>query len=381
MTQNTDVLIFVEDPGAANYVAQLPAALAEQGRCTRLLADGLAKDHLIQLGVRPEVVHHPVAADRILASVQPHLLIVGTAENPDTLGLVLVAEARSAGIESLGIVDLPMSASYRFRGRSDNSLAYAPDWLLVPDEGTKEAYTALGYPVQRVAVCGHPHYDYVRATRARLEREGRNALTQRVLPKALDGRKVVVFATEGSARLVPQPSRRLAEYTLIGRGTSTGRTEVVLEEFLDAIQLVQPRPYMVLRLHPKDTPDDYTTYLDEFDLVSNGGLPFELIYAADLIVGSTSMLLLEAVLLGRPTLSILPRAIEMDWLPSVRTGITACVTTREQLRATLIDLLHDDSSMLRAVDDVIPYGSLQRTVEFIERLLDVREQGEATLFL
>ena len=369
--QNTDVLIFVEDPGAANYVAQLPAALAERGRCTRLLADGLAKDHLPQLGIRPEVVHHPVAADRILASVGPRLLIVGTSENPDTLGLALVATARSAGIVSVGVVDLPTNADQRFRGQSDNPLAYAPDWLLVPNEWTKEAYAELGYPVQRVAVCGHPHYDHVRATRARLERRDRNALRQRVLPGAPTGRKVVVFATEGSSGLKLQPNQRLAEYTLTGRGTITGRVQVVLEEFLDAIRLVKPRPYLVLRLHPKDSPDDYTAYLDEFDLVSSGGSPLELIYAADLIVGLTSMLLLEAVLLGKTTLSVLPREVEMDWLPSIRAGITTCVTTREQLRSTLVDLLRGSSQMLRADgDDAIPHGSLQRTVGFIERLLE-----------
>ena len=369
--QNTDVLIFAEDPGAANYVAQLPTALAERDRCTRFLADGLAKDHLLQRGVRPEVVHHPAAADRILASVGPRLLIVGTAGNPNTLGLALVAEARLAGVESIGVVDLPMNAGYRFRGRTDNPLAYAPDWLLVPDEWTKEAYTALGYPAQRVVVCGHPHYDYVRATRARLAREDQNTLRQRVLLGAPDGRKVVVFATEGSARLKPQPNQRLAEYTLTGRGTSAGRTEVALEEFLDAVQLAKPRPYLILRLHPKDSPDDYTAYLDEFDLVSSGGSPLELIYAADLVVGLTSMLLLEAVLLGKTTLSVLPREVEMDWLPSIRAGITTCGTTREQLRSTLVHLLRDSSQVLCADgDDAIPHGSLQRTVRFIERLLE-----------
>ena len=369
--QNTDVLIFAEDPGAANYVAQLPTALAERDRCTRFLADGLAKDHLLQRGVRPEVVHHPAAADRILASVGPRLLIVGTAGNPNTLGLALVAEARLAGVESIGVVDLPMNAGYRFRGRTDNPLAYAPDWLLVPDEWTKEAYTALGYPAQRVVVCGHPHYDYVRATRARLAREDQNTLRQRVLLGAPDGRKVVVFATEGSARLKPQPNQRLAEYTLTGRGTSTGRTEVVLEEFLDTIRLVKSRPYLVLRLHPKDSSDDYTAYLHEFDLVSSGGSPLELIHAADLVVGSTSMFLLEAVLLGTVTLSVVPRALETDWLPSIRAGMTTCVTTRAQLRTTLVDLLDGRSPTPRVdVDDAIPHGSLEGAVEFVETRLE-----------
>ena len=51
MGYNTDVLIFVEDPGAVNYVAQLPAALSESGLRVRLLADGFAKDHLRERGI------------------------------------------------------------------------------------------------------------------------------------------------------------------------------------------------------------------------------------------------------------------------------------------------------------------------------------------
>ena len=365
-----DVLIFVEDPGAANYVAQLPATFAERGWCTRLLADGYAKDYLLQRGVYLEVAQHPAAAKQILASVRPRLLIIGTSENEDTLGLKLVAEARSAGIESVGVVDAPANAEYRFRGRSADSLAYAPDWLLVPDEWTKAAYVTLGYPIERVVVCGHPRYDEVRATGARLAEENRDALRRRLLPGATGDRRVVVFATEVSTGLNPQQYQYSSEYTLTGRGKSTGRTEIVLEEFLDAIQLVRPRPYLVLRLHPKNTQDDFMAYLGEFDLVSSDGSPLELIYVADLVVGLTSMLLLEAALLGRPTLSVVPRTVEMEWLPSIHIGATACVTTREQLRFILMDLLRDSLQGQRAGGDAIPYGSLQRTVEFVEKLLE-----------
>jgi hypothetical protein len=377
--RNTDVLIFVEDPGAANYLAQLPAALAGRGWFVKVLADGHAKQHLLQLGVCPEAVQHPAAPVQILASVKPHVLIVGTALNPNTLGLTLVAEARAANIESIGAVDASMNPDHRFRGQSDKPLAYAPDWLFVVDESTKAAYIALGYPAERVVVCGHPHYDYMRTVRMKLENEGQNALRQRVLPGVPKKRKVIIFATECSARLyrlqtgspVMDGQVHLADYTLVGRGTGNGRTEVVLEEFLDAVQLVKPRPYLVLRLHPKDTSEDYTEYLDEFDLVSSGGSPFELLYAADLVVGLTTMLVLEAALLGKLTLSVVPRVVEMEWLPSVRDGITPCVTTRKQLRVALIDLLCNSSHMPGAnVEDVIPFGSLQRVVDFTERLLE-----------
>jgi hypothetical protein len=366
----------VEDPGAANYLAQLPASLAGRGRLVKVLANGHARQHLLQLGVHPESVQHPVAPGRILASVKPRILIVGTASNPNTLGLALVAEARSTKIESIGVVDALINPDHRFRGQSDKPLAYAPDWLFVVDELTKAAYIALGYPAEQIIVCGHPHYDYMRTVKKKLENEGQNALRQRVLPGAPKERKVIIFATECSARLcrlqTGSPVRDdLADYTLVGRKTGKGRTEVVLEEFLDAVQLVRPRPYLVLRLHPKDTLEDYIEYADEFDLVSSGDSPFELIYAADLVVGLTTMLMLEAALLGKLTLSIVPRAVEMDWLPTVRVGITPCATTRKQFRTILVDLLRDSSHMPCVnVDDVIPTGSLQRVVDFIERLLE-----------
>lgn len=112
--------------------------------------------------------------------------------------------------------------------------------------------------------------------------------------------------------------------------------------------------------------------LTEFDFISSGGSPLELIYAADLVVGLTSMLLLEAALLGKPTLSIVPRRGEMDFLPTIRMGITPCVTTREQLSSALAGLLQDRPQIVHACLDlnkVIVPGTLQKNIEFIEGLL------------
>lgn len=370
----TDILIFVEDPGAANYVAQLPAALTERGWHTRLLAVGHAKDYLLQRGVSPEVVQHPAVADQILVSARPRLLIVGTSENEDTLGLELVAEAHSAGIESIGVVDGPGNADYRFRGRSDDPLAYAPDWLLVPDEWTKNAYVARGYPAERAVVCGHPHYDFVRAVGEQLAKEGRRVLRQRMFPEALDDRKVVIFVAEVSTGLSPQQFQRSAEYTLTGWGTSTGRTEIVLEELLDAVELVKPKPYFVLRLHPKNTLDEFRAYLDKLDLVSKGVSPLELVYGADLVVGMTSMLLLEAALLGRSTLSILPRVAETEWLASIRAGLTLVATTRKEVRAHLVSSLGKHAPKLKAKQKkLLSFSATQECVRFIHGILSAKE--------
>jgi len=369
MSCGTDVLIFVEDPGAANYIAPLPAELAQKGWQVSLLAGGNARNYLLARGVHSEEVQHPATAGSILATYHPRLVLVGTSENPDTLGLALVAQARRLEIPSVGVVDFYSNAGQRFRGQSREALTYAPDWLLLPDEWTRAAYVDLGYPAQRTAVCGHPHYDHILQVKSQLDRKDPAILRRSILPQSPEGRPVVVFVAEVSTGLNPQQYLRSPEYTLTGWGTSVGRTEIVLEEFLDAIRLVAPRPYLVLRLHPKNALEDFAPYLCEFDHVSSGGSPLELVYVSDLVVGMTSMLLFEATLLGCQTLSIVPREVEKEWLPSIHMHITTCVTTREQLRSKMTALVDDGAKGThRGVYPIIA-EALPRVVAFITTIL------------
>lgn len=106
----------------------------------------------------------------------------------------------------------------------------------------------------------------------------------------------------------------------------------------------------------------------KFNLISSGGVPLELIYAADLVVGMSSMLLLEAALLQRPTLSILPRAFEKEWLPTTRTGLTPCATNRATLQALLSQLLLQSAAPTTDIKKVIPCGSTKRVTQFLATL-------------
>jgi hypothetical protein len=79
---------------------------------------------------------------------------------------------------------------------------------------------------------------------------------------------------------------------------------------------------------------------------------------------------MEAAIMGRSTLSIVPRIAEKQSLPTIMAGITPCVTTREELQAVLPELLK--KSRQRTEPRTTPFvhhGSLQKTVSFIERIL------------
>lgn len=312
-----DLAIYVEDPGAANYITPLLPDFAEQGWSVILWAGGVAQSYLRDRQVSFDPVissHNPERhALDLLVERSPCLLLVGTAEDPDTLGLHLIEAARKLSITSVGVVDAYANADRRWRGNSDRPLTYAPDWLLVPDEPTASIYSELGYPTERLAVCGHPHYDWVRDRVKELNRLDRDVLRRDLWPSWSGDQRIVVFVAEVSTGLNPEQYRRSAEYTLSGTGQSDRRTDIVIEELLLAVESLSERPFLVLRLHPKNTVGEFSAYLDAFDAFSQGGDPLAVVYCTDLVVGMTSMLLAEAALAGRPVLSVIPRSVERDW--------------------------------------------------------------------
>ncbi len=333
-----DILLFVEDPGAANCIIGLPGALAEIGYSARLFCQGPAVDYLRSRQVAACELSVETTADSLLSVLRPRLLAVGTASNPHSLGLALIQVARRRNIASVALLDSALNAGYRFRGETQDPLYYLPQWLLCPDEATRQAFLALGVRPDAIRLIGHPQLDRVLARRRELSGLDRGALRREFFPGLEAGRRVGVFVAEPSYGPGAIPYRKTGDYTLHGRGAAAGRSEIVIEEFLDAARL-RDDLYLVLRLHPKQDPRELAAYLPEFDQLSRKEPPLDLIWAADFAAGLTSMLLYEAAALGVPTLSIVPRPMEQSWLPSVERGWTPVVWERLQLRARLAALV------------------------------------------
>jgi hypothetical protein len=361
--------MFAEDPGAANFVAELPRALSRSGIETILLAAGSAAPYIERRGAGRAVAEAGGDARSVLTRHRPQLVLVGTSGNPESLGLRLVGECAKRGIPTVGAVDSPEGSEHRFRGRSDDPLAWAPDCLLVPDGFIAERYLELGYPAKQIVICGDPHFDYVRGAAARLLPR-REDLRRSLYPDSPAGSRIVLFAGEATAGLDPCAYQRSEGYTLAGRGPSVGRSEIVIEEFLDAASLQDPPPYRVLRIHPKNDRTQFAPYLAEFQQVNQAGDALEAIAGADAVVGMTTMLIVEAVLMGKPTLSIVPRPVEREWLATTRLGLTPCASNRRDVRAYLTRLVRDLPVPPDAeVDELLPPGALNRAARAIMQLL------------
>ncbi|MFC1883614.1 hypothetical protein ACFL2O_02480 [Thermodesulfobacteriota bacterium] len=374
---NTEVLFYAEDPGAANYIVHLPEACNIKGISSVTIAHGKATEFFLKQDVVFKPAENFLSVDDIIGAYSPNLIVIGTSENPESIGLSLVKVARQKNIPTVGVIDSPANAGYRFRGITNDPLASAPDWLIVPDEWTKNTFELTGFPSRKIAVCGHPQYDFVQDQLEKLENEGKENIRSRLFPGVPKDKIVALFAAEISDGLNPKQFIKSEEYTLFGNSGSNKRTNIVLEEFLDALTLIDERPYLILRLHPKNELDEFSDYIDSFDFISKNEPVMEVIYSVDCVIGMTTMLLQEAAIMGKQTLSIVPRKMERDWLPSIRSGITPCASTRDEINSLLRNLLQDASSgkQIRAKEFFL-FGASKRAVSLFEDIITKCDSSE-----
>ena len=360
------IAILVEDPGAANYVAGLGAELAARGHAVHLFAADPAGRLLARLGEAFE----PAPTDpKGVLGPGPALVVVGTGEDPDALALELVDEARRENIVTVGIVDAPINEDFRFRGRGSSPLTHAPDAVLTVDERAADAFVRMGLPRCRVFACGHPMFDRVRRDASRLAAEDRATVRGRALPGLPQERPVLLVLAERLGGLNGPQFMRSADYTLAGRGGSDHRQHIVLEEVLNAVAGLKRTPILVLRLHPKADPEDFAPYLPAFDAVSTEGPATDLLMAADAVIGTTTTLLVEAALLGRPTLSVVPRERERDWLVTIGARVTRCASRRDEIRPAIEATLAEGPPDAARLDRLFPTGATRRVGAVLEDLL------------
>lgn len=356
MQSDLTLFVFAEDPGAANYLIPIIRSARGSGIVVSAIATGIAAEYFSRGGIsfRELGGEQPEA---LLGDSGANVALLGTAENRRSYSLELVTAARAMGVKSVSVVDAAMGEMIRFRGNSENPLAYLPDYILVPDSFTQNAYLRLGVSSQKIFVCGHPHFDEVRVLGASLV-SSKNELRKKLFPKAKPDQKIVLFVSESAACLRPQFDGEI------------GRTEEALEALLEARKNLSRPIYLVLRLHPKDRAEFFGRYLGALDLVSSGGDPLECVAAADVAVGSTSMLMTEAALLKIPVLSLILKAEEQLWLPAVRNGSIRAAATIEEFQVMLAKVLEEPSDFI-ATKEFAP----ARATEIILNLLGDINRG------
>lgn len=353
-----DVLVYAEDIGAVNFIKEIPPLLKSRNKS------------VVMLDVN-QAAQFKSDPDMLLKHFQPRIVVVGTAEDPNTLGLRLITAARARAIKTLGFVDAHVNADKRFSGLGNNPLQNTPDILIVPDALTRNEFLKLGYPSKNIKLCGHPHNERLLDARNDLQRMSIRHLRSKLFPNlAPQDRLVISFVAEVSEGVLDSAEYRYSkDYTLQTSGQYQPRTQVVIEALLNCLKKLHCDPYLVLRLHPKNILEDFGNLLNHFDYVSQTETPWEVVYASNLVVGMTSALLYEAHLLGKSTLSILPRKIEKKWLGALMSNTIPYVTDCVALTKWLNDFINRCPNDTPILLDKPLKKATERIVNLIEQQL------------
>lgn len=203
-------------------------------------------------------------------------------------------------------------------------------------------------PLPRGIVCGNPKLEWLRQ---RTDAQGRRPTKDR-----LASQHVLFLGTNGEA----------------GRDTDALR--------LVASALPQSESRQVTyRPHPAEPRHRYQDLVREGTLsshrVDGESDVYDALRNADVVVGTQSTLLLEAVALGVPAVQLMPERLELNW---AKRGMPAASTPNE-LRAVLDALADSPNAGTLALAGAAalaeatmgrPQGSARRAADAIERMLD-----------
>lgn len=373
------VLVAAQDPGGAQAVAPVARHLVEDGY-VELAAAGagwagpvfqrwsLPMLPPVDLGaVRPEWSALAEAASRTLAVFPPQLVLLGTSWGP-SLEKTLINAARNTGIPSIGVLDSWMHYVERFSGPGPRErLALMPDYVAVMDEMARNEMVALGFAPDRLVVTGQPAFDRL----SRPAQDGDPAkVKEDVLARAgaAPGAALVVFVSEPiTAVFGPDPLAPAHP------GYDERQVLADVAAAVEAIRMKHRRDVvLVVKAHPKDDAAALRAAVAPLPgaAVLQDEEPARLVAAADAVVGMSSILLVEAHLLGRPVVSYQPGLRGRDPFVLTRGGALKRIDRVTDLEAALAAALAGEAPAQGAPGFLLPPGgAAARVAALVYRVL------------
>lgn len=376
------ILLLARDPGGANTILALVPALRAQGYDLLLYGRGAALNRYRHFGLEGRDIDMETRIVDIdfwqarLDEEQPDFIITGTSGD-DFSERYLWEAARHKGVPSFAILDQWVNFGLRFspyglnekdKYEENRQHTFLPDRILVMDEDARRDMMLTGIEAERILVSGQPYFDLI-ARQCQQDNRSLIVETKRALQIA-DEDYVVVFVSESISQ----------DYCVApGEEPYWGYDEIsILKELVTALLPVGRDAAAPVRLlikkHPLERSDNYLQVLNHINcgnlrcqVIEGDFDPWQVILTADLVCGMSSMLLLEAILLGKPTLSVQIGLSRENPLVLDKKGVLPSILERAELERNLREIM---------LDRVIPVyrysfqaGAIDKVIQLMEGFL------------
>lgn len=347
------LLVAAHDTGGANMLVPVIAQLSPRADVRlRVVACAEAVRVFSHAGVPHRVVAwtgHEGArggdlARQLLAECKADVLLLGTSWGP-TLEKALLKVAGKLGIPSISVVDSWSNFRERFAGSGSGALCL-PSRVVVPDERAVVQAEQEGVPRALLIAIGQPHLEALAEALRREEvREEARRLRAEWRVGGSPESPLVLFASEAFSTHQGPDSLAYLGYTEVE----------ALEGVVGAVQQAESALgqsiRLLVKLHPQQSIDTMVwgrlAAVRDLRMVDGRQPIWPCLLAADVIVGMSSMVLIEAALAGTPAISFRPEARAGDSFVGSELGLVPSATTAHALLLLLTQALKPGVSRAR----------------------------------
>jgi len=332
-------------------------------------AYGPATEMFRRAGLTPCVLQRPVERSFVERELSRdcRLLFLGTSVNDDEFEKRFLEASIALGVPSVAVLDFWSNYAVRFLHRGTKSLLL-PTVVTAIDPDCRDGLAAAGVPPERIRITGHPA----------LERLG----SLRNVPADALAHVRSRFLHDPSSRLVVFVSQPFGQYRKdLGYENADAfpdemSVERQLEECLGRLAVQRGGDFVVVVIpHPREANGRWTDAAsDHVRRVVLRDMDRHLVaLSSDLVVGMSSMLLIESSLLGCICVSVQPGRRENDDLVSNRRGWTAPVYDLSEMTPTIEALLFDEDRRRRVRlsgdDSLVAAGATERVIAIAKDII------------
>lgn len=313
------ILFFTCEPGGAEVlIPVIKLVTKETPHKVIVLSYGLGAERFERKGVEYTEVGRVGKNDpAIMNTYRPDLVITSVTSLPerDMSEKYLWHNARLDGIPTIAFLDQWQNYAVRFSGTNiEERLAYLPDYINCINEIGENEMIAEGFDPQLLVRFGQPY-----------------------LSSLMDDAKFI-NADEIKNKLAIAPDHRVVMFVSEAIREHYGHIRGydqydALRLFLELMLKAAQQTEFLIKLHPKDTQEEYKRILSEYPslhtrIIKSELSPIESILISDEVFGMTSIMLVEAYLLGKKTVSLQPGLVGEDSCVLTRYGIIPIIISR-----------------------------------------------------
>lgn len=266
---------------------------------------------------------NPIEKDNfeLFSRFSPNLIFSSAASMPskDMSEKFMWHNAKKMGIPTIAFLDQWQNYALRFSGSSkEEMLTYLPDYVNCINDIAKNEMIREGFPSDILVILGHPYLSSLKSEYASL-----NSNNVREELNISDGQEVILFVSE-------------AIYEHYGNRRGYNQYEVI-EGFLRHMAEEYAGAAILLKLHPKDEIRKYFYVQKRYEkldlrVLSNEFSPVSCLKASDRVYGMTSLMLIEAYILGKPVVSLQPNLQVEDPLVLSRYGFIPRISSFDEFK-------------------------------------------------